>query len=120
MAKKPKILLVEDDAFLVKAMLIKFEEAGFKVKTSPTAEEGQEILTKWRPDVVVLDILLPGQDGYSLLRTLRADPKLKDIPVIISSNLDERIGATPQADEYIVKSNLDLDELVTRIRSHIK
>src|SRR3990172_10840200 len=122
MAKKklPKVLIVEDDKFVLKAMDYKFKESGFEVKLAPTAEIGLSVLENWLPDAIVLDILLPGIDGYAFLRTVRGNDKWKSIPVIISSNLDEEIGNDESANDYIVKSDLDLDELVKKVRSHIK
>lgn len=118
--KNLKILVVEDDKFILKAMKYKFDEAGFDSKTSTTAEAGLETLKSWVPDAIVLDILLPGMDGYGFLREIKNNPKLKNIPVIISSNLDEQIGADPRANDYIVKSDLDLDELVNRVQKLAK
>ena len=118
--KSPKVLIVEDDKFVLKAMDYKFKEAGFEVKLAPTAEIGLGILETWRPNAIILDILLPGIDGYAFLRTVKADSKLKDIPVIISSNLDEEVGSDPSASDYIVKSDLDLDELVKKVFKQIK
>ncbi len=113
-------MIIEDDKFILKAMDYKFIESGFEVKVAMSAEEGLLILKKWQPDAIVLDILLPGIDGYAFLRTVKADAKLKSIPVIISSNLDEEVGHHPLASQYIVKSDLDLDELVKRVKKVIK
>ena len=113
-------MIVEDDKFILKAMDYKFTEACFKVRVAMSGEEGLQILKTWFPEVIVLDILLPGIDGYAFLRTIKADPKLKNIPVIISSNLDEDVGFHPMASQYIVKSDLDLDELVKKVRKYTK
>jgi len=115
---KPKILVVEDDKFILKAMRYKFEEAGFDVTTCTSAEKGLEALKAITPTAIVLDILLPGMDGYAFLRHIKNHPQQKLIPVIISSNLDEQVGSDPRAVEYIVKSDLDLDELVNRVRKY--
>lgn len=109
-----KVLIIEDDKFITKAMKYKFEEAGFSVKAFRTAEEGLGALKSFKPNVIVLDILLPGIDGYEFLRRVKADPKLKDIPVIVASNLPEDEEADIGALEYIVKSDLDLDALVKK------
>jgi len=112
--KNPKVLIIEDDKFISKAMKYKFEEAKFAVKTTRTAEDGLELLKKWIPSAIVLDILLPGIDGYEFLRKVKDDPKLKDIPVIVASNLPEDEEGTAGATDYIVKSDLDLDALVKK------
>lgn len=120
MKKIPKILIVEDDKFILKAIAYKFEEAGFVVKATRTAEEGLEILEKWLPDAIILDILLPGIDGYAFLRTVKANLKWKDIPVIIASNLSQDDEVDIGVVEYIVKSDLSLDSLVKKALKHIK
>lgn len=114
-----KTLIIEDDKFISKAMKYKFEEAGFTVKTTKTAEEGLEVLKSWLPDAIILDILLPGIDGYEFLRRVKADAKLKNIPVIVASNLPEDEEADIGALEYIVKSDLDLDVLVKKTLKNV-
>lgn len=116
---KKKVLIVEDDKFINKAMKYKFEESGFMVKAVRTAEEGLVVLKEWIPDAIMLDILLPGINGYEFLRKVKADEKLKDIPVIVASNLPESEDGTRGANEYIVKSDLDLDQLVKRAIKNI-
>lgn len=113
-------MIVEDDKYILKAMDYKFTQAGFDIKVSTSAEEAFQLLKAWKPEVIILDILLPGVDGYEFLRTIKDDPRLKDIPVIISSNLDEDVGSDPLAKEYIVKSDLDLDELVKKVSKLVK
>ncbi|WKZ25583.1 MAG: response regulator [bacterium] len=117
---KKRVLIIEDDKFINKAMKYKFEESNFLVKTVRTAEEGLVILNEWLPDVIILDILLPGIDGYEFLRRVKDDNKLANIPVIVASNLTESEDGTRGATDYIVKSDLDLDQLVKRAIKNIK
>jgi CheY-like chemotaxis protein len=113
---KSKILIVEDDLFILKAMRLTFESAGLKVKTCQTAESGLQLISHWIPDLIVLDVLLPGIDGYAFLRQIKADKKLQNIPVIISSNLsDETKHDDLGVVDYIVKSELDLNILLAKI-----
>lgn len=120
MKSNPKILIIEDDKFILKAMTYKFDESGFKVTAFRSAEEGLAHLTKDIPDLIILDILLPGIDGYAFLRTIKDNDLWKKIPVIIASNLTEDDEFNTEASEYIVKSDMDLEELVIRVKSHIK
>lgn len=117
--KKLKILIVEDDKYIQKAMNIKFTSSGFKVKLAASAEAGIKMLKNWLPDVIILDILLPGIDGYAFIRSIRVNNLWKKIPIIISSNLEEDKNKKIDVEEYIVKSDLDLDKLVAKVRSHI-
>ncbi len=119
MKQSPKVLIVEDDQFVLKVMVLKFTESGFTVKQSVTAEGALTILKRWLPDAIILDILLPGIDGYAFLKIIRTDTRLKNIPVIISSNLDEDKDSDIKVSEYVVKSNLDLDDLVKKVRKHL-
>ena len=114
-----KVLIVEDDKFISKAMVYKFEEFKFKVKAVRTAEDGLELLKSWVPDVIILDILLPGIDGYEFLRKVKADENFKLIPVIVASNLPNDEEMHIGAIEYIVKSDLDLNELVKKALKNI-
>ncbi len=122
MKKTPKVLIIEDDKFIGKAMKYKFEEKKFKVDAVRTAEEGLELLKteKKLPDVIVLDILLPGIDGYEFLRRVKSDERLGKIPVIVASNLPEDEQGTAGTTDYIVKSDLDLDELVAKTLRNVK
>ncbi len=117
---KKKVLIIEDDKFISKAMLYKFEEYKFTVRAVRTAEEGLELLKKWIPNVIILDILLPGIDGYEFLRKVKSDERVNTIPVIVASNLPNDEEMHIGAIEYIVKSELDLDELVKKAVRNIK
>ena len=69
MSKTPKVLIVEDDKFISKAMSMQFKAKKFMVKAVLNAEDGLELLKIWIPDAIILDILLPGIDGYEFLIT---------------------------------------------------
>jgi twitching motility two-component system response regulator PilH len=112
------VLIVEDDRYILKAMAYKSTESGFETKTTTNAENALKLLEDWQPSVIVLDILLPGIDGYAFLRIVKNNPKWKDIPIIIASNLSEEEDYKIGASEYIVKSDLDLDDLVTRAKKY--
>lgn len=118
-----KILLIEDEELLAKMYQDKFERAGFKIFLSRTAEEGIEVAKKERPDLVVLDIILPNNDGLYFLRKIRQEKsEIKDIPVIAFSNYDNpetrREAYTLGVNEYIIKANHDPEEVVSKIRQH--
>ncbi|HZE87147.1 MAG TPA: response regulator [Methylomirabilota bacterium] len=104
------ILVGEDDKFLGKVFLAKLSAAGFDVTL---AENGQEVLEKARlkkPDLLLLDLIMPVKDGFETLQELRADPNLKDIKVIITSTLQqpEDLAKTKQlgASGYLNKEDI--------------
>jgi DNA-binding response OmpR family regulator len=119
-----KILIVEDDTFLQGLAATKLMKDGYTVVSSSTEEEACKLLDKDTPDAVVLDLLLPGGDGYSVLKKIRENLKMLNTPVIVFSNLSEPqdikkakdMGAT----EFMVKSNFTLDELSDKIKTFLK
>jgi DNA-binding response OmpR family regulator len=92
MADKPQIhvLLVEDDTFLQNIYRTKFEMEGFKVSSATSGDEGLADVKKKKPDIVLLDILLPKMDGFAILEHIKKDPEIKDIPVILLTNLGQK------------------------------
>ncbi len=118
MAKK--ILIVEDDTFLKGLSATKLSKDGFEVVTAGNAEEADKILTESIPDFVLLDLVLPGTDGFGILKKIRENPKMKNTPVIIFSNLaeDKDIAKAKElgANDFMIKSNFTLDELSDKIK----
>ena len=88
--KKVHVLLVEDDTFLGNIYKTKFDMEGFKVSVAENGEEGLADAKKKKPDIILLDILLPKLDGFRVLEKLKADDELKNIPVILLTNLGQK------------------------------
>lgn len=118
--KKYAILIVEDEGLLRELLVEKMELEGFKTFSAPDGAAGLEIALRERPDVVLLDLLMPNMGGMEVLQRLREDERGRGIPVIILSNLStkENIveGAEKGAVEYLVKSNFNLDEIVGKVK----
>lgn len=116
---KKKILIVEDEPFLSEMYQTKFESLGYAVLMAYNGEEGLAVMRKEKPDLVLLDIIMPVMDGYEVLKVVRAEPQLKHTLIVIFSNLgqDEEItkGMQLGADDYLVKSNLTPSELVAKV-----
>ncbi|MBI5134166.1 MAG: response regulator [Candidatus Taylorbacteria bacterium] len=121
MDKKPVILVIEDEESLRDAIRTKLASSGFAVLSAMTAEEGLEILEFHTPDLVWLDLLLPGMGGFQFLERLRKEDKFKNLPVIIVS-----VSASPEkvqhafqlnVVDYIVKSQYRLEDIVKKIDS---
>lgn len=121
---KKKILLVEDERVLIKMYEETFTRAGFEVESVETAQEGVEMMRKTKPDIVLLDILLPEANGLSLLRQIKDDPSLSLIPVVAFSNYTDpdtqeealKLGAK----DYIVKADFDPEETLKMIKKYIR
>lgn len=120
---KSKILIVEDDDFLRSLAVSKVTNEGHDVSVAANGEEAVNLLQTEVPDLVLLDLMLPGLSGFEVLQNIKSNPNLSDTKVIVFSNLgaDEDIIKAKQigADEYMVKSNFTLDELVAKIQDMI-
>ena len=118
-----KILLVEDDRFLIKAVYTKLTQKGFEVVL---ANDGDEAISKAKtekPELVLLDMVLPKKSGFEVLRALKGDPETASIPVFILSNLaqdqDIQEGKALGAEDYIVKSNTSLSAIVDKVANFL-
>lgn len=117
---KKKILIVEDENVLLELFSDKFKTEDFHVLESSTAEEGLKLAFKNKPDLVLLDIILPKMDGLSMLKLLRQDAWGKNVPVIILSNVNSQHKiAEAMKDgvyDYIIKTDLILKDLVKEVK----
>lgn len=116
MDKSPHILVVDDDRE-IRSLLTRFlGEHGFRVTTAPDGRAMRQILADWRIDLVVLDVMLPGEDGLSLCRRLRAESKLPIIMLTaVGQDTDRIVGLEIGADDYLPKP-FNPRELVARIK----
>lgn len=118
--KKPQVLLVEDDIFLASIYQKKFEIEGYKVVLAENGEKGLVEAKKKKPDIILLDVLLPKLDGFVVLERLRADPATKDIPVILLTNLgqkdDVQKGLDAGAADYLIKAHFKPSEVVEKVK----
>ena len=102
----------------------KFSQAGFEVVLAFEAKEGIELAKKEKPDLIILDILLPRENGISFLEQTRKDAEISGIPVVAFSNYDDP-GARKQAIElgvkdYLIKTNYTPQEIVNKVKSYLK
>ena len=117
---KKNILIVEDQEELALALSEALESKGFVVRTAATAEDGVEMIHSEVPEVLLLDLTLPGMSGMELLKSLRNGEATKGLPVMILSNMDnpEDFKEAHQYDvvEYLVKSDWRLDDIINKIK----
>ena len=122
--KKSKILLIEDDAFMSDLLTTALMHAGFDVENAKTGGDGVRLFQEWHPDLILLDLILPDQNGFEALRQIRRMSGGPETKVIVLSNLSKetqgeeaaRLGAL----DYLVKSNFALDEIIAKIRSTLE
>ena len=123
--KKAKILIVEDDDLLLNIYETVFRREGFEVEVAGNGEEGYKIAVTKTPDVMLLDIMLPGSmNGLDVLRKIRSTKDIAEIPVMIMSNLtdDKTIsdGLALGASGYFTKSQFNPNDVVRNIRDMMK
>ncbi|PIU15506.1 response regulator [bacterium (Candidatus Gribaldobacteria) CG08_land_8_20_14_0_20_39_15] len=116
-----KILIIEDDKFLRELMVRKFDtEKDFEINTAVDGESGLRAMKKEKPDLVLLDLILPGIGGFDVLSKMKEDVILSGIPVIILSNLgrqdDVEKGLSLGAVDYMVKAHFTPNEIVAKVR----
>jgi len=117
------ILLVEDDPFLIDIYTTKLKESGFSVEV---ANDGEVALRKARenkPDLVILDIVLPQIDGWEILRKIKSEPEFKNLKVIILSNLGQKEevekGMKLGAVKYLIKAHYTPSQVIKEIKKTI-
>ena len=119
-----KVLVIEDDVFLIKAYEALLTNFGFHVEGTSNGMEAIEYLKKTRPDIILLDLVMPRMDGFDFLEEMQKKSEWKKIPIVVVSNLGQesdrdrslKLGAV----EYIVKSDFSLQQTVDLISKHLK
>jgi len=121
MAKK--ILVIEDDKFLRELISQKLLKEGYEVVEAVDGDSGLEKAKEEKPDLILLDLILPGIDGFEVLSKVKADPKISSTPVIILSNLgqkeDVEKGMKLGAADFLVKAHFTPGEIVSKIKGII-
>lgn len=116
-----KILIVEDDKFLRELISQKIIKEGYEVLDAVDGEEGVQKAQAERPDLILLDLILPGMDGFEVLRKIKEDEGTNTIPVIILSNLGQKEdvdkGIEFGAKDYLIKAHFTPAEIIEKIKS---
>jgi len=118
------ILVVEDDKFLRELISRKLTGEDFDVLEAVDGEEGIKKIKEGKPDLVLLDLILPGIDGFEFLAKAREDPETSSIPIIILSNLGQREevdkGLKLGAVDYLIKAHFTPGEIIEKIKNTLK
>lgn len=119
-----KILIVEDDKFLRELIAQKLLKENYDIAEAVDGERGIEAVKKEKPDLVLLDLILPGIDGFGVLAKIKEDPELAKIPIIILSNLGQKEdierGLKLGADDYLIKAHFTPGEIIEKIKGVLK
>lgn len=119
------ILVVEDEAAMLHALYDKFTLEGFYVEKASNGREGLEILREDKPNLILLDVIMPTMDGVSMLKEIRSNPEYNTIPIIILSNLNPNdevlyLVARSQPAYYLIKSETKLEVLLAKVKTILK
>ena len=118
------ILVAEDEEFLIRALKDNLEAEGCTVDTAVNGEEAMERLRSRRPDIILLDLLMPKKDGFSVLEEVKKSSEWRLIPVIVLSNLggDAEIKRALElgADDYFVKSQHPIEEVIEKVKEYLE
>ena len=120
-----KLLIIEDEDLMLKPLVDKFSSEGFEVISAKDGESGLDKALTEKPDLILLDIILPKKDGMTMMRELRTSNSWgKNVPVILLTNLnaDDRIMKGVTKDEpayYLVKTDWTLDQVVEKVKDRL-
>jgi len=118
------ILIIEDEPTLQKTLSLALQQEGYEIKNALDGEIGLKLAKETKPDLILLDLILPKIDGFEALEVLKNDDATKDIPIIVLTNLESTqeiekalvMGATT----YLVKANYDLKNIIEKVKETIK
>jgi DNA-binding response OmpR family regulator len=123
MPVKPKILIAEDDSFICRAYKEGLTKAGFEIAIAHNGNEAIEKIKSAKPDLVLLDLVMPDKNGFEVLEELKMNGTLKKTSVIVLSNLSQESDFKQVKDlgaaDYLVKSNLSMKQVIEKVRFHL-
>jgi len=118
------ILIIEDDKFFRELIVQKLIKEGYKTSEAGDGEEGLKKIREEKPDLVLLDLILPGIDGFEILSRMREDPTLAQISVILLSDLGQKEeverGLKLGAIDYLIKAHFTPEKIVEKIKNVLK
>lgn len=115
-----KILIIDDDPFILDMYTLKFRERGFDIDSARDGQDGVKKARDYKPDVILLDVVMPILDGFDVLRKLKSGPETKNIKIVLLTNLGQKEeverGAALGADDYVIKAHFTPGEVVERVK----
>ncbi|MEK7167674.1 MAG: response regulator [Patescibacteria group bacterium] len=118
-----KVLIVEDDALLASVLLERFSEEKLDTLNVNNGLKVMQGVKGYKPDIILLDLILPGIDGFEVLKQLKDDNSTKNIPVFVLSNLNEQADVRSVkalgAEEYFIKANTQMSKIVEAVKKRI-
>ncbi len=118
-----KILIVEDEDIIIDLLEKKLVQEGYEVLTAHNGEEGLKMVKEIKPDIVLLDIVMPKKSGYEVMEEMNKDPELKKIPIIIISNSGQPVELDKAkelgAKDWLIKTEFDPNEVAEKVKKQI-
>lgn len=123
MPDAPKILIIEDDEFLSSLLLARLEKEGYITKRVFDGAQALQFLKEFKPNLIILDIIMPNLSGWEFLDSLSVDMALKDVPVVVLTQLgqeeDVQRAKSLGVKEYFIKARTSIDELVRAVKKYL-
>ncbi|MDZ7785589.1 MAG: response regulator [Candidatus Saccharibacteria bacterium] len=121
--KAKKILLVEDDDALASVYTTRFQAEGFDTKRVPNGEDALSSAMEYKPDIILLDVMMPKVSGFDVLDILRNTPETSNVKVVmltaLSQDSDKQRAQDLGVDDYLVKSQVVIADVVERVKAHL-
>jgi len=118
------ILIVEDEDFLIRTLEDNLIAEGYTIDSARNGEEAIEKIGKKKPDLILLDILMPKKDGFYVLEEVKKNPEWKLVPVVVLSNLGEdeiiKKALEAGADDYFIKSQHPIQEVIEKVKDYLE
>jgi len=118
-----KVLIIEDEDIIIDLLEKKLIQEGYEVSTAHNGEEGLKMVKQIKPDIVLLDIVMPKKSGYEVMEEMNKDPELKKIPIIIISNSGQPVELDKAkelgARDWLIKTEFDPNEVAEKVKKQI-
>lgn len=122
--RRRKVLLVEDDEGLAQVYITRLEVEGFEVRRVPNGEDALATAIEFKPDLILLDVMMPKVNGFDVLDILRNTPETVNVKIVmltaLSQDADRKKAEEMGADDYLVKSQVVISDVVDRIKQHLQ
>ena len=123
MDKKKKVMIVEDDTVLANALSLALQGEDYELSLATDGEEAERMIKQEKPDLVLLDLLLPIKNGFEVLKEMRQNPETKNTAVVILTNFEQETsvneGKKLGVKDYIVKANVDIAEIPKVVKRYL-
>ena len=123
-SRKIKILVIDDDPFILDMYVLKFKDQGFEIDTATDGKMGLEKIKSFKPNIVLLDVVMPKMDGFDVMKKLKEENESRTFKILFLTNFgqkeDVEQGIQLGADGYIIKAHFTPSEVVVKVKEMLK